>query len=134
VLLTKAPQAPDPPQENELGNKIAVAVEVPSGAVTADVLVVILPPPQYPYHEVPPICSEYGIRFVVLTVLTLPVPILTPPSSNVTVPVGVPPPVFTKLEKVTDCPNVVGFVFELTCDTVAAALTTTVWVTCGAAL
>ena len=88
--------------------------------------------PAFGPHATPKL-EELGIKFVVLTVETVPVPTLPPPSSNLTVPVGVTPPVFTKLENVTDCPDVVGLVFELTCETVTASLTTTLWVTCGAA-
>src|SRR4051794_23116481 len=52
--------------------------------------------------------------------LSVPVPSVVDPSLNVTVPVGVPPPLVTVAVKVTACPNVLAFRDEPIVVTVAA--------------
>ena len=66
--------------------------------------------------ELPPYCAviecvpapSAAVVNVATPPLRVPVPSVPPPSRNVTVPVGVPPPLLTVAVKVTDWPEVLG--------------------------
>jgi hypothetical protein len=58
-----------------------------------------------------PVVRDDVVNVACPEALSVPMPIVVVPSSNVTVPVGVPVPLLgvTVAVKVTDCPNVLGF-------------------------
>jgi hypothetical protein len=73
-------------------------------------------------------------RLVVLTVLTVPLPITVPLLSKVTVPVGACPPVFTSDESVMGDPTLIELLLANTWEKVANdPLTTMLCSTCSAA-